>query len=88
MEAEPAAEAAAAGEVPTKFAGGADDVVLLALEDAGENQSGAGPAVGFQPGQEVEKEMIVQVGDDESSGGYGVSQDVPDTKTDAGATKA
>jgi len=83
LEAEPAAEAAAAGEVPAEFAGGADDAVLLTLEDAGENQGGAGPAVGFQPRQQVEEEMVVEIGNDEVGGRDGVTQDVPDTKTDA-----
>jgi len=83
LQAEPAAEAAAAGEVPAEFAGGADDAVLLTLEDAGENQGGAGPAVGFQPRQQVEEEMVVEIGNDEVGGRDGVTQDVPDTKTDA-----
>jgi len=83
LQAEPAAEAAAAGEVPAEFAGGADDAVLLTLEDAGENQGGAGPAVGFQAGKQMEEEMVVEIGNDEVGGRDGVTQDVPDTKTDA-----
>jgi hypothetical protein len=51
LEAEPAAEAAATGEVPAEFAGGADDAIFLAFEDAREDQGRAGPAVGFQSGK-------------------------------------
>jgi hypothetical protein len=69
--------------MPAEFAGGADDAVLLTFEDAGENQGGAGPAMGFQPRQQVEKKMIVEIGDDEIGGRDGVTQDIPDTKTDA-----
>jgi hypothetical protein len=85
LEAEPAAEAATAGEAPAEFAGGADDAVLLALQDAGQNQGCAGPPVGFQAREQVKKEMVVEVGDDEIGRGNGVTQDIPDTKTDASA---
>jgi hypothetical protein len=85
LEAEPAAEAATAGEAPAEFAGGADDAVLLTLENARQDQGCAGPAMGFQAGKEMKKKVVVQVGDDEIGGGDGVTQHVPDTKTDASA---
>lgn len=83
MKAEPAAEAAAAGEGPAEFVGGADDAVFLTLENARKNQGGAGPSVGFQAGKQVEEEMVVEVGDDEIGGRDGATQDVPDMETDA-----
>jgi hypothetical protein len=41
--------------------------------------------MGFQAGKKMEKKVVVQVGDDEIGGRDGVTQDVLDTKTDAGA---
>ena len=76
LQTEPAAEAAATRQFPAELGGGADEAVLLALEDAGDEEGGAGTAMRLQPGKKMEKKMIVKVGDDEVSGGDGVPQNI------------
>ena len=55
----------------------------MASQDAGKEKGRTGTAVGLEPGQQMQEQMVVEVGDDEVGGGDGFPQDVPLPKTDA-----
>ena len=61
----PATEAAPALKFPAQFSGCPDDGIFLALENSGQNESGSGFTVFFQARQEMKKEGIVKIGDNQ-----------------------
>ena len=61
----PATEAASALKFPAQFSRCPDDGIFLALENSGKNEGGSGFSVFFQASQEMKKQGLVKIGDNQ-----------------------